>query len=323
MGLLWTGFGILQKNLNQVTEIPLFAMKANTATPCQTIDLHGVQVVVKREDLNHPIVQGNKLRKLKYNLIEAKNQQKHHLLTFGGAYSNHLLATAFAAKKCGFKATGIVRGNELAYNQAVWSETLFRCQRLGMNLLFVSRADYRLKEQAEVVKSQLAHIDRSFVLPEGGTNALAIKGVAEIVAEIEQQTKTPTHIFCPVGTGGTLAGLVQGVAEQQWLCQVFGVSVLQGLQSVKDEVKQWFKDMKNPPTWKILDDFHCGGYAKTTPELVRFGITFEQQHGFSLDKIYNNKSFYALAQLIKSGQITNADRPLIIHTGGLQGGVNT
>lgn len=292
-------------------------------TPCQTIQLAGVDVVVKRDDLNHEVVQGNKLRKLKHNLIAARRQKAETLLTFGGAYSNHLVATAFAAHACGFKSIGLVRGNELANNQAVWSETLFYCQKMGMQLVFVSRSDYRLKAQSTAFQSAWDGAVRPYVLPEGGSNLLALEGVAEMIGELDQQlNQVPTHIICPVGTGGTVAGLVQGVAAHQWPCKVLGVAVLKGLQSVKEDINQWLTGVDGLPSYAVLGDYHAGGYAKNSEELSGFCVAFEQKHQIQLDKIYNSKSFYALAQLIQSGQISTSDRPLIVHTGGLQGGLN-
>ena len=292
-------------------------------TPCQNIQIAGVDVVIKRDDVNHAVVQGNKLRKLKYNLLEARRLGADTLMTFGGAYSNHLLATAFAAQACGFKSVGLVRGNELANNPNVWSETLFQCKQLGMHLVFVSRSDYRLKHKSHAFQALLASTPNSYFLPEGGSNQLALDGVAEIIAELKQQLLTvPTHIICPVGTGGTLAGLIKGVAAQKWACKVFGVAVLKNLQSINTDINQWLKGVDGLPKYDILSEYHAGGYAKNSQELIRFSVTFEQQHQVQLDKIYNSKSFYALAQLIKSEQITATDRPVIIHTGGLQGGVN-
>lgn len=289
-------------------------------TPCQQINLLGVGVWVKRDDLNHPVVQGNKLRKLKHNLKQAQQLGKKTLVTFGGAYSNHLLATAYAAQQAGFKSLGVVRGAELASQQSRWSETLYRCHQLGMVLKFVSRADYRLKEDSSEVREILAQTEQAFLIPEGGSNGWAVAGMAEIVAELSEQVPTPTHLICPVGTGGTLAGLILGVAQQAWRCQVIGVAVLKGLHGVKDDINQWLGDRSSQVDWRINHDYHCGGYAKSTPELARFAVTFAQQHGFELDKVYNSKSFYALAGLISQGVISPGDRPLIIHTGGLQGG---
>lgn len=295
---------------------------SNQITPCETIDLLGVQVTVKREDLNHPVIQGNKLRKLKYNLFEAVKSGHKTLVTFGGAYSNHLLATAYASRRIDLPVVGIVRGDELKNNQTIWSETLYQCQQLGMQLHFVNRATYREKQNNKSTQEFINHLDTAFVIPEGGSNELAVKGMAELVSDLSTQINPPSHLFCPVGTGGTLAGLIRGVQQQSnWSCQVVGVAVLKGLHDVKNDVEQWLRPLGSKGCWKILHDYHCGGYAKSTPELAGFCVAFNQQHGMALDKIYNSKSFYALAHLIKSGHITNTDQPVIIHTGGLQGGV--
>jgi 1-aminocyclopropane-1-carboxylate deaminase len=289
-------------------------------TPIQHIRLLGVEVVVKREDLNHPLVQGNKLRKLKYNLNRAAKQPAAAVLTFGGAWSNHLLATAAACQSMQLRAIGVVRGDELRDNHAIWSDTLYQCQRLGMQLEFVSRTEYREKEHGPTVSRLMEEHPSLLVIPEGGSNELAVRGMAELVPEILNQGIRPTHVLCPVGTGGTVAGLIHGVGLSGLDCQVIGVAVLKGLQAVNQQIAHWLSGLPAADNWLINHDHHCGGYAKSTPELVRFALAFTQQHGIALDKVYNSKSFYALAQLIKAGQITAQDRPLIVHTGGLQGG---
>lgn len=281
----------------------------------------GVDVVVVRDDLNHPEVQGNKLRKLKYNFQQAKKQGCNTVVTFGGAYSNHLIATAFAAKISGFNCLGLVRGDELKDNHVIWSETLNQCRRNGMELTFLTRSEYRLKQQSKTYQETVSRLDKPFVIPEGGSNQLALNGVAELIDDLTVLGHQASHLLCPVGTGGTVAGLIHGADRNDWDCQVYGVSVLKGLHRVKKQVEQWLAPYKIAGDWQILHDFHCGGYAKSTPELERFCIGFTQQHGVALDKIYNSKSFYALAQLIKEGVIKNTDKPMIIHTGGLQGGV--
>jgi len=289
-------------------------------TPIQTIEVLGVPVWVKREDQNHPVVQGNKLRKLKYNLSAAARTPGVTVLTFGGAYSNHLLATAFAAHDMGLKVIGVVRGDELANNRAIWSETLYHCQQLGMQLCFVSRAEYRQKARSATVQQLISQHPQIQVIPEGGSNTLAVRGMAELISEIGQQGHRPTHLLCPVGTGGTLAGLIQGVAEHGWDCQVIGVAVLKGLHSVSQDIQHWLDDQAAVVSWSVNHDFHCGGYARKTPELSRFAVAFSQQHNIPLDKVYNSKAFFALAQMIKNNQLTDKDQPMIIHTGGLQGG---
>ena len=293
---------------------------AQVITQVQTIEVMGVPVLVKREDQNHPLVQGNKLRKLKYNLINAAQSPGVTVLTFGGAYSNHLLATAFAAHQMGLQVIGVVRGDELANNRAIWSETLYRCQQLGMQLCFVSRAEYRDKTSGATVQKLINQHPQVQVIPEGGSNALAVKGMAELIGEVDQQGHRPTHLLCPVGTGGTLAGLIQGVADYGWDCQVLGVAVLKGLHGVNQDIQRWLDDQAEPVRWSVIHDHHCGGYARKTPELSRFAVAFTQQHNIPLDKIYNSKSFFALAQMIKNSQLTDKDQPMIIHTGGLQGG---
>lgn len=295
-------------------------------TPVETIDLNGVKVWVKREDQNHPIVQGNKLHKLKYNILAAQQQKAKTLVTFGGAYSNHLVATAYAAKQVGLSSLALVRGDELAQQPEQWSNTLHQCQQYGMQLHFVSRSEYRLKQDSQTAQNILADIKAAYIIPEGGSNVAAIHGVAELITEIDSQLPTPpSHVFCPVGTGGTLAGIIAGCAQSQWHCQVLGISVLKGLQGVKYDINQWLSQygecLDGFSEWHMNHHYHGGGYARLTPEMIQFGQEFRLTHGFVLDKIYNVKSFFALNTLIKKGLITPHDRPLIIHTGGLQGGV--
>lgn len=293
-------------------------------TPVDTINLKGVKIWVKREDLNHPIIQGNKLHKLKHNLIAAKQQQAQTLITFGGAYSNHLLATAYAAQQAGLKSIGIVRGDELKGAEERWSDTLKNCQQFGMQLVFVSRADYRRKHRSETVQQMLD--DSTFVIPEGGSNTDAVRGVADWLQTIKPQlNQSPTHIICPVGTGGTLAGIIAGCALNTWNCQVIGVAVLKGLHCVKSDINQWLTE-SNPDAprsvnWMISPDYCGSGYGKLSDEMIRFGREFKSQVDCPLDKIYNIKSFYALNHMIEQGEIQADDRPLIIHTGGLQGGI--
>src|SRR5690606_22130935 len=248
------------------------------------------------------------------------------LITFGGAYSNHLVATAYAAKVNGFSSVGVVRGDELAARPDCWSSTLRQCQDYGMQLKFINRSNYRLKQNSPIVQEILTTIEGPFIIPEGGSNLAAIKGVAEWVIEMGQQLNaTPSHIICPVGTGGTLAGIIVGCARNQWPCQVIGISVLKCLHSVKYDINQWLSfciDNENERLkWQINHQFHGGGYAKLKPEMIQFSRQFKRDYGIDLDKIYNVKSFYALDDLISQGEIKTNDRPLIIHTGGLQGGV--
>lgn len=287
----------------------------------ENIKIHGVTVSVVRDDLNHPVVQGNKLRKLKYHLIEAKHQQAETIVTFGGAYSNHLVATAYAARDTGFQSVGVVRGDELAGRPDLWSHTLQDAASYGMSFLFVNRSDYRLKTEAGPVQSLLANTPNYYLVPEGGSGQLAVKGVAELMGEITQQGYQPSHVFCPVGTGGTVAGIIRGVQQQNLRCQVFGTVVLKGLHDVKNDMEQWLEGPIVEDHVSLFTDYHFGGYAKWTEELRDFALNFSDEYGIQLDKIYNSKSFFALADLIDKRIITTPDRPIIIHTGGLQGGI--
>ena len=295
-------------------------------TPIETILWRGVEVHIKRDDLNHPIVQGNKQHKLKHNLNKARKQGADTLVTFGGAYSNHLVATAYMAKKNGYKVIGIVRGDELKHAEAHWSDTLKHCRHLDMQLEFVSRADYRQKQHSHAAQAILSALDAAYIIPEGGSNAAAVLGVAEWLQSVKTQLNTaPSHIICPVGTGGTLAGIIMGSAQNHWHCQLIGVAVLKGLQGVNSDINQWLKQTMQTtdgcPDWTISSDYCGSGYAKLTPEMKQFAVSFKAQYGIGLDKIYNVKSFYALDCLIKKGQISSGHQPLIIHTGGLQGGI--
>ncbi len=285
------------------------------------IKIETVSVAVVREDLNHPVIQGNKWRKLKYNLLAAEQADAAGLLTFGGAYSNHLVATACAAKEAGLDSYGVVRGDELELQPEKWSQTLKDAQQFGMKLCFVSREAYRKKEQGNKVRSWLADLKGEvMVIPEGGSNLLAVRGVAELVDELVAQNIRPTQLFCALGTGGTVAGIIQGVTKHALDCQVLAVPVLKGLHGVKNDINQWLCGDVKPDGLRFLTDYHFGGYANWTAELRDFAIEFQQQHHIPLDKVYNAKSFYALSDWIKQGRITASDRPVIINTGGLQGG---
>lgn len=283
--------------------------------------MSGVAVWVKREDLNHPIVQGNKLRKLKYNLIQAQQQNCRSLITFGGAFSNHLLAVAFAAKQHGFKSVGVVRGDELKNHPQKWSKTLNQAAKYGMQLHFISRSEYRKKQHSETFQKILSNTEQAYLLPEGGSNPLAVQGMAEMVDELLTQMPPPEAVFCPLGTGASCAGIICGLAAQEINCKVYATAVLKGLHSVKDDIKQWTKHIKNPPKWQILHNYHCGGYAKSNSNLRKFSTDFTAKHDIPLDKIYNAKSFFALQNLIDQHIIKPKQSIAIIHTGGLQGGV--
>lgn len=277
------------------------------AIPYQTLLLHGVKITVKRLDLVHPQISGNKFFKLKYIFLDAQRQGFKKVLTFGGAYSNHIAAAAYAAHACGFASAGIIRGEELAARPL--NPTLQTAQQFGMQLRFISREQYRLKHTAEFLAQLQADYPEHYVIPEGGTNALAIQGCREILTE--NDLNNFDLICCAAGTGGTIAGLIEASRPQQL---ILGFSALKGLFLNDDVAKLTVKT-----NWEIIDDYCCGGYAKTTPELLQFIRLFEAEHSLPLEQIYTGKMLFGISQMIQRGEIASDQRVLIIHSGGLQG----
>ncbi len=270
----------------------------------------GVQLLVLREDLNHPFVSGNKWWKLKYNLEEAQKLGHDTLLTFGGAFSNHIYATAAAAKDVGLKSIGIIRGEK----NLPLNPTLEFAESCGMQLHFVSREDYRKKTESHFVDQLKNRFGNFYLIPEGGTNALAIKGCAEFAKEKIRPIDC-THVCLPVGTGGTMAGLISGLEGKP---KVVGFSVLKGGSFLKDEIESLLGSSTHH-NWEIQSDYHFGGYAKQTPELIDFIGKMKQEHNLALDQVYTGKMMFGIFDLIKMGSFNRGSIVLVIHTGGLQG----
>ena len=280
--------------------------------PYQTLQLpQPVQLTIKRLDLIHPQISGNKFFKLKYNLLAAQQQGFSQVLTFGGAFSNHIAATAFAAQHFGFQSIGMIRGEELASQQ--FNPTLQTAQDLGMQLHFLSRFEYRLRHQAEYLQQLQQQYPQAFIIPEGGSNALAIQGTQEILSPDDLENYDV--ICCAVGTGGTLAGIIESSSEQQ---HVLGFSALKG-DFLKHDIQQW-TDKSN---WSLTDAYCCGGYAKITAKLLQFMQQFEQQHHIPLEQVYTAKMMMGILDLIQHHQFSTHTRILAIHTGGLQGKLKT
>ncbi|MEM9324981.1 MAG: pyridoxal-phosphate dependent enzyme [Bacteroidota bacterium] len=282
---------------------------ANLPTPI--IQLHatlfrerGVEVFVKRDDLIHPTIMGNKWRKLKYNLQTARQLGCTTLKTFGGAYSNHIAATAAAGREFGFASIGIIRGDELAPDS---NPTLRFARKMGMQLEFVSRQDFR------TIKQEVDADPLIFTLPEGGTNAHAIKGISELIEE----TGADCDVFVtPFGTGGTMAGLIAGLKGKK---KVIGISCLKG-DFVHSELSGLLQRYSVPfHNYEILTEYHFGGYGRFNQELTRFMHTFRRDFGFLLDPIYTGKMFFGVFERIAEGAFHRGSRIMVIHTGGLQG----
>lgn len=292
------------QTLNQQIELPVLKEKK-------------VELWVKREDQIHEFVSGNKFRKLKYNIAEAKQQQKEMMLTFGGAYSNHIVATAVAGNLSGIKTIGIIRGEELASNlekHLVENQTLAQAYKNGMQLEFVTRENFRRRNKEDFI-SELQHKFGDFYLvPEGGTNSFAIKGCEEILT---LEDKKFNYICCAVGTGGTIAGLINVANKHQ---KIIGFPALKG-NFLFEEIEKMTSKKKN---WNLKTNFHFGGYAKYNEELIRFINSFKMKTNVPLDPIYTGKMVFGIIDLIQKNYFQPNTKILAIHTGGLQGvaGVN-
>lgn len=267
----------------------------------------GVELFVKREDNIHPFVSGNKYRKLKYNLIEAEKSGFKTLLTFGGAYSNHIAALASAGKALGFNSIGIIRGEELE-SKIENNVTLSFAKKNGMQFKFVTREAYRNKTTKSFINDLKEEFGDFYLVPEGGTNALAIKGCEEILSD---EDFSFDYICTAVGTGGTISGLINCSEPSQ---QVLGFPALKG-----DFLQQDISKFVSKTNWKLITDYHFGGYAKINAALVSFINDFKTDYKIPLDPIYTGKMMFGVFDLIDKGFFTKGSKILAIHTGGLQG----
>ncbi|WP_075341567.1 1-aminocyclopropane-1-carboxylate deaminase/D-cysteine desulfhydrase [Tenacibaculum agarivorans] len=270
-----------------------------------------IELWIKREDLIHTYVSGNKFRKLKYNILEAKHQQKDTLLTFGGAFSNHIVATAVAGNLNGLKTIGIIRGEELGINFSkviAENSTLRVAHNNGMKFEFIQRDVYRKKSTPSFIKSIKEKLGEFYLIPEGGTNKLAIKGCEEVLTNEDEKFN---YICSAIGTGGTIAGLINSTKSHQ---QVIGFPALKG-DFLYDEIKQ----LVTKTNWSLETEYHFGGYGKFTKELIEFINQFKSDTGILLDPIYTGKMIYGIVDKIKKKQFEKGSKILAIHTGGIQG----
>ncbi|MEO6918087.1 MAG: pyridoxal-phosphate dependent enzyme [Collimonas sp.] len=287
-------------------------------SPCQLIEstaFLGRKVWVKRDDLLHGEVSGNKFRKLKYPLL-ALQEQHPSLVTMGGPWSNHLHALANVAAMNGWQSTGLVRGAS-----GVSSATLDDCRRLGMQIRFVSREDYRqLREDAQAWRQHVDGADGSQVwLPEGGSSPAALRGVAELVDEIETALQSiPEVIMVACGTGATLAGILAGLRGRS---RVIGVAVLKNAEYLQQEIADLLQQAGYPDyrNYQLITDAHHGGYGKAPPELLQFCRDFTQQLDVPIEPVYTGKLFHALRKLQQAHVFNEEERVLAVHTGGMQG----
>lgn len=280
-------------------------MKINTQKIA--INNPNVELHLRREDLIHPLISGNKFRKLKYNLIQAKNENKSTLLTFGGAFSNHILAVASAGFENNFKTIGVIRGEEL-FDKIEENPTLRKAQELGMQFKFVTREEYRNKTNEEFVANLYSEFGSFYLLPEGGTNKLAIKGCEEILTN---EDEIFTHICCSIGTGGTISGIINASFTSQ---QVIGFPSLKG-----DFISNEISNFANKSNWNVISGYHFGGYGKITEDLIRFINDFYSKYKIPLDPIYTGKMMFGINDLIENNYFPKGSKILAIHTGGIQG----
>ena len=266
-----------------------------------------IKLFMRREDLIHPFVSGNKFRKLKYNLEQAQKEKLHSLLTFGGAFSNNIAATAFAGKENGFETIGVIRGEELA-SKIQENPTLKFAKECGMKFEFVSREKYKTKDSNEFISELAQKFGSFYLIPEGGTNDLAVKGCEEILTDRDSDYD---FICCSIGTGGTIAGLINSSFSHQ---KVLGFPSLKG-NFLKEDICKFVTNTN----WDINSKYHFGGYAKVSDELIFFMNNFYSKYKILLDPIYTGKLVFGVIDLISKNYFPLHSKILIIHTGGVQG----
>ena len=273
------------------------------------LESNNIRLFIKRIDQNHDHISGNKLYKLKYNFIEAKNQGLKSILTFGGAYSNHIAATAFLARKNGFKSIGIIRGEKYS----TLNPTLNFAEYHGMSIHYTNRVNYKLKEDLIFLEKIKSKFGEFYLIPEGGTNDLAIKGTSEIL----DTNDIHDYVCCPVGTGGTIAGLINSSNEYQ---KLLGFPVMKGNDSLAESILAW----TNRDNYSLINDYHFGGYARIDDRLIEFIQDFHRIKLVPLDAIYTGKMMFAIMDLVAQNYFPKGSSILAIHTGGLQGnrGIN-
>jgi len=286
-----------------------YSKTATIQIKSQILEQSGVRLLIKREDQNHLFVSGNKWWKVKYNLVEALKSGQSTLLTFGGAYSNHIYATSAAAHELGLKSIGIIRGEEtLPLNP-----TLLFAKEKGMQLQYISREKYKTKTEAYFIKHLHEQFGDFYLIPEGGTNELAVKGCAEFARQLSDEVDFD-YLCVPVGTGGTMAGIIEGLDYSK---KIIGFPSLKGAEFLVDEIRKY----TSKQNWQLIYDYHFGGYAKVTKDLTEYIVQFEKQFDIPLDPIYTAKMMFGVMDLVKKNFFESGSTILVIHTGGLQGKV--
>ncbi len=277
------------------------------------LDEKKVRLFIKREDLIHPILSGNKWRKLKYNILKAKEEGQDTILSFGGAYSNHIHALAAAANAFGLKSIGIIRGDEIV----ALNNTLAYAKSCGMELSFASREDYKRKTEDDFITTLHEKFGEFYLIPEGGFNTEGMKGCMDIVEEVKIDYNI---ICCACGTGTTIAGIIASLPKGK---KAIGFPVLKGGDFLYNEIKTLLP--KTDPldnNWHLETNYHFGGYAKWNKELLDFINDFKEKQGIQLDQVYTGKLLFGLFDLLKKDFFKEGSCIVALHTGGLQGLLN-
>jgi 1-aminocyclopropane-1-carboxylate deaminase len=300
--------------------IPPFIQQINSKITREA----GVNLCVLRLDVMHPWVNGNKWYKLKYNLLEAKQKNFTKLLTFGGAYSNHIYATAAAANLLGFHTIGVIRGEE----NSPLNPTLSFAVQQGMELVYLSRQMYRQRNTAELHESLQQRFGEVFIIPEGGNNLNGVRGCTEIINQGMSTTGYAFDYIClACGTATTLAGIALSLNQRQ---KAIAFPVLKNGNFLGKEIENLLTNYlasglpspyNSPACWELMCDYHFGGYAKVNQELLRFSQEFSSAHNVPLDYVYTAKMFYGVMDLLQQGFFAKGKSLLLVHTGGLQGNV--
>jgi 1-aminocyclopropane-1-carboxylate deaminase len=290
-----------------------------TPSPEQVLSPHwaklqNIQISIKRDDLLHPIVSGNKWRKLKYVLLETSDNDVKHIVSFGGGYSNHLHALGYCCQQLGIRLNAIIRGD---YSQNL-SPMLRDLLSWGTDIQYVDRVTYQQRAEPQYLQTLTTKYPNALLIPEGGSQQQALKGVAEIIQELTHQYD---YILAPVASGGTLAGLIQGTTKQikHNGCQILGMAVLKGEGYLEQLVTTLLTEDNDTRNWQINHNYHFGGYAKSNSELAQFCSDFYQQTDIKIEPVYSGKLFFALRDLVNKKYFPDGSRILALHTGGLQG----
>ncbi|MFC4700366.1 1-aminocyclopropane-1-carboxylate deaminase/D-cysteine desulfhydrase [Glaciecola siphonariae] len=302
------------------------AKRLNIALPSELnqLKVDGTQIWCKRDDLLHPVISGNKWRKLEPTLQYALKHKVKHIGSFGGAYSNHLHALAYACYRLNIACTAFVR----AHPNSPLSPTLQDIQSWGTALHFMSRVEYKNRDNTQTQQELIKAHSLDMLIPEGGSHQSSLDGVGGILQESTLQASLPfDNIVLPVASAGTMAGLVKYIHTHRLNTKVIGIAVLKGESYLEGSLQRLLGDsvylghQGNKTHWQIIHraDFHGAGYAKNTAEQLAFRASFLAEHGIALDKVYNTKSFFALTRLLAEGLISKHERTMILHTGGLQG----